>query len=250
MSNPVLNNAVIKNYVGQENALEVMEMSGVVLKTFFMFSVILLTSFYMFSLVFQGFFDKVNLFQNVGMIGGLITAFVITFSKNSKIIAPLSILYSVFEGLFIGGISAYLAVKLGTSLVFNAVFATFGVLFVMLFLYSTKVIKCTEKFRGTILASTFGVLVIYLVSILVSLFNPQASSFLMSNSPVGIGFSLLVSAIAAFNLIVDFDTIERAKNAGVGKDFEWYGAFSLMVTLIWLYVEILNLLVKLNSRNN
>ncbi len=250
MSNPILTNKNIQKYITEEQGFEVMSVSGVALKSVFMLSVLALFACFTYSLVFKGFIDKANMLGTVGLFGGLITAFIIIFSRNFKIMAPLTIVYSAFEGLAIGGLSAFVALQVNSLLVFNAVFATFGTLFAMLFLYSAKIIKCTEKFKGTVIAATFGVLVIYLVSMIMSFFNPQASSLLMGNGAVGIGFSIVVCLIAAFNFIVDFDIIENAKNAGVNKDFEWYGAFSIMVTLIWLYVEIINLLLKLNSRNN
>lgn len=248
MSNPTLNNTAIEKYIQGENQLEAMSISGTVLKTVFLLAVLIFSSAFTFSMVIKGFMDKAMMLGTIGIIGGLITALVMVFSKNLKLTAPLSVLYSAFEGLAIGGLSAIFAAQYGAGIIINAIIATFAALFAMLFLYSAKIIKCTEKFRSTIIAATFGVLIIYLVSFVISFFNPNAASALFGNGAIGIGFSAIVCAIAALNFIIDFSIIEEAKNSNMSKDFEWYGAFSLMVTLIWLYIEILKLLAKLNSK--
>lgn len=249
MSNPVLNNRIQERFMQSADSYGAMTISGTVLKTLFLFAILLTSAFYTFSLMLNGFMDKALMLGTVGAIGGLITAFVIIFSRNEKILAPLAILYSALEGLFIGGISASFAGKGNLSLVVNAVFATFAVLAAMLFLYSAKIIKCTEKFQSIVILATFSVLIIYLVTFIMGFFNPAASSVLMGSGNAGILFSILVCIIAASNLIVDFHIVENAKNLNLSKSFEWYGAFSLMVTLIWLYIEVLKLLSKLSSRN-
>lgn len=248
MSNPALNNSAVEKYIQNGDELETMTIGGTVVKSLFLLAVLVFASMFTFSLVSKGFLDKAMMLGTVGIIGGLITALVIVFSRNLKITAPLSILYSGLEGLAIGGISALFADQYGAGLVLNAVLATFCTLFAMLFLYSAKIIKCTEKFMGTVIAATFGVLIIYLVSFVISLFKPEANSLLLGAGPVGIGFSAIVCIIAALNFIIDFSVIENAKNMNLNKNFEWYGAFSLMVTLIWLYVEMLKLLAKLSDR--
>lgn len=249
MSNPVLNERAIENFRANESAFEVMTISGVVLKTTFLFAILLTTALYTFSLVLNGFMDKASMLGMVGAIGGFIVAMVIIFARNSKILAPLTMLYAGLEGLLIGGISALFAAKNGVAIIGQASLATFATLFAMLFLYSARIIKCTEKFKSTIIIGTFATFVVYVVTFIMSLFNPASSSLLMGSGPVGIGFSVIVCLIAAFNLIIDFHIIETAKNMNLDKSFEWYGGFSLMVTLIWLYIEFLKLLSKLNSRN-
>lgn len=249
MSNPVLNERAVENYRAGDSSFEVMSITGVVLKTTFLFTILLTAAAYTFSLIANGFLDKAAMLGMVGAIGGFIVAMVIIFARNSKILAPMTILYAGLEGLFIGGLSALFAEKNGIMIVGQAALATFSTLFAMLFLYSSKIIKCTEKFRSTIAIATLAILVVYLVTFLITLFNPASSSLLMGANPFGIGFSAVVCLIAAFNLIVDFHIIESAKNMGLDKSFEWYGGFSLMVTLVWLYIEILKLLSKLNSRN-
>ena len=130
----------------------------------------------------------------------------------------------------------------------QAALGTMFALFGMFLLYKTGMVKATEKFRMVIMNSTFAIFGIYLVQFILGFFNiiiPQ----IFSNSPIGIGFSVLVVAIASFNLIIDFDNIETFSNK-VNKNYEWYFGFSLLVTIIWMYIEILNLLLKLQSRNN
>jgi len=181
----------------------------------------------------------------VGGIGGLITALVTAFRpQSSGISAPI---YAIFEGLLLGGISAIFE-SMFTGIVMRAVALTLAVFLAMLFLYRSGIIKVTEKLKMGIFAATAGIAVIYLVSFIGGFFGMEFS-FLHGNSNFSIGFSLLVVAIAAFNLVLDFSFIENAAEQGAPKYMEWYGAFGLMVTLIWLYLEILRLLSKLASRN-
>lgn len=181
----------------------------------------------------------------VGGIGGLITAIVTAFRpQSSGISAPI---YAIFEGLLLGGLSAIFE-SMYAGIVMRAVALTLAVFLAMLFLYRSGIIKVTEKLKMGIFAATAGIAVVYLVSFIGGLFGMEFS-FLHGNSNFSIGFSLLVVAIAAFNLVLDFSFIENAAEQGAPKYMEWYGAFGLMVTLIWLYLEILRLLSKLASRD-
>ena len=181
----------------------------------------------------------------VGGIGGLITALITAFHpQSSGISAPI---YAIFEGLLLGGISAIFE-SMYTGIVMRAVALTLAVFLAMLFLYRSGIIKVTEKLKMGIFAATAGIAVVYLVSFIGGFFGMEFS-FLHGNSNFSIGFSLLVVAIAAFNLVLDFSFIENAAEQGAPKYMEWYGAFGLMVTLIWLYLEILRLLSKLASRD-
>jgi uncharacterized YccA/Bax inhibitor family protein len=180
-----------------------------------------------------------------GAIGGFITAIITTFSpRRAAMTAPI---YAVFEGLFLGAISA-LFEAMYPGLVMRAVSLTFGVFFIMLLLYRSGTIRATEKFRTVIFAATGGIALVYLVSFVAGMFGANLG-FMYGNGMMGIGFSLVVVVIAALNLILDFDMITQGTNAHAPKYMEWYGAFGLMVTLIWLYLEILRLLSKLSSRN-
>jgi uncharacterized YccA/Bax inhibitor family protein len=181
----------------------------------------------------------------VGAIGGFITALITTFSpRRAAMTAPI---YAVFEGLFLGAISAMFE-AMYPGLVMRAVSLTFGVFFIMLLLYRSGTIRATEKFRTVIFAATGGIALVYLVSFIAGMFGANLG-FMYGNGLVGIGFSLFVVVIAALNLILDFDMITQGANSYAPKYMEWYGAFGLMVTLIWLYLEMLRLLSKLSSRN-
>ncbi len=180
-----------------------------------------------------------------GAIGGLITALITTFSpRRAAMTAPI---YAVFEGLFLGAISAMFE-AIYPGLVMRAVSLTFGVFFIMLLLYRSGTIRATEKFKTVIFAATGGIALVYLVSFVVGMFGINVG-FLHGNSMLSIGISLFVVVVAALNLILDFDMITQGTNARAPKYMEWYGAFGLMVTLIWLYLEMLRLLSKLASRD-
>jgi uncharacterized YccA/Bax inhibitor family protein len=180
-----------------------------------------------------------------GAIGGFITAIITTFSpRRAAMTAPI---YAVFEGLFLGAISAMFE-AMYPGLVMRAVSLTFGVFFIMLLLFRSGAIRATEKFKTVIFAATGAIALVYLVSFIAGMFGANLG-FMYGGGLMGIGFSLVVVVIAALNLILDFDMIVQGTNAYAPKYMEWYGAFGLMVTLIWLYLEILRLLSKLSSRN-
>jgi uncharacterized YccA/Bax inhibitor family protein len=163
----------------------------------------------------------------------------------AKYLAPL---YALLEGLFIGAISAMYEASF-PGLVANAVGLTFGVGVSMYFLYSFRIIKATERFKSVIITATMGIAIFYFLVWILSMFGINNMSFLHEGSTFGIIFSLAVVVIAALNLILDFDMIEQGSLMGAPKYMEWYGAFGLMVTFVWLYLEILRLLSKINSRN-
>ena len=166
------------------------------------------------------------------------------FKKDwSPITVPI---YAVLEGLALGGVSAVYAHEY-TGIVQQAIFLTFGIFFTLLFAYKTKVIKPTENFKLGVFAATGGIALIYMISIIMSFFGGEIP-MIHESGPLGIGFSLFVVVIASLNLVMDFDFIEDGAAKGAPKYMEWYGAFGLLVTLIWLYLEILRLLAKLSSR--
>ena len=179
-----------------------------------------------------------------GLIVGVGLTFLLMFKPHlAKFIAPV---YAIAEGFFVGAISrAYENIYDG--LVVQAAGMTLAVFAVMLVLYRTGVIKVTERFRRIVVTATIGVMVFYGVSMLISLFGGSVS-FLSSPSLLGIGFSVLVAGLAAFNLALDFDFIEKGSKQGLDKNFEWFAAFGLLVTIIWLYLELLRLLAKLRER--
>lgn len=181
-----------------------------------------------------------------GAIGGLLIALVLVFKQQwAPFLAPL---YALCEGLFIGAISASFNEAL-PGIIMNAVGLTFGVGVAMYFLYSFKIIRATEKFKAVIMMATVGIGIFYLLVWILGLFGFHGMSFIHEGTTFGIGFSIFVVAIAALNLILDFDMIEQGSAYGAPKYMEWYGAFGLLVTFIWLYLEILRLLSKMSSRN-
>lgn len=182
-------------------------------------------------------------FMFPGIIGGLVFALITVFKKEwSPITAPL---YAVCEGLALGGIS-YMYQNAYEGIVQNAIMLTFAVMAVMLFVYANGLVKVNDKFRSIIMVSTGAICLVYLVSFIMSFFGTSIP-MIHGSGPIGIGFSLLVVGIASFNLLLDFDFIERASGRSP-KYMEWFGAFGLMVTLVWLYIEMLRLLQKLQSR--
>jgi uncharacterized YccA/Bax inhibitor family protein len=177
-----------------------------------------------------------------GAIGGFVVALITIFKPQwAHITTPI---YSLLQGLFLGSISAYFNAMI-PGIVFQAIGLTFGVAFALLFAYRTGLIKATPKFKRGIIAATGGVVIFYLVSIIGSFFGGGIN--LGSMGILGIGIQLVIVVIAALNLILDFDTIEKAAQAGAPKSMEWYSAFGIMVTLIWLYLEILKLLALLSG---
>jgi uncharacterized YccA/Bax inhibitor family protein len=180
----------------------------------------------------------------LGAIGGFITAMVTIFKKTwSPVTAPL---YALLEGLVLGAISALLE-KVYPGIAIQAVGLTFGVLFCLLFAYSSRMIRVTAKFRLGVVAATGAIAVTYLVDMVLHFFGIQIP-FIHQSGFWGIAFSVVVVIIASLNLVLDFDFIESGTQSGAPKYMEWYGAFGLMVTLIWLYLEILRLLSKLRDR--
>ncbi len=176
-----------------------------------------------------------------GAIGGFVLALITAFKKEwSPVTAPL---YALVEGFFLGSISAmYNHVYEG--IVMQAVMLTFGTLFALLFAYRSGLIKATENFKLGVVAATGGIFLIYLASFVLGLFGVNVP-YIHESGIIGIGFSLFVVVVAALNLVLDFDFIESGVEAGAPKYMEWYGAFGLMVTLVWLYIEFLRLLAKL-----
>ncbi|HIG26975.1 MAG TPA: Bax inhibitor-1/YccA family protein [Verrucomicrobiales bacterium] len=180
-----------------------------------------------------------------GMFGGLIIGMVTLFKKEwAGVTAPI---YAFCEGLFLGGISAKLEAVF-PGIVIQAVGLTFGTLFGLLMAYKSGLIKATENFKLGVVAATGGIMLLYFVSIVLSFFG-IGIPFIHSSGTFGILFSLFVVVVAALNLVLDFDFIEQGAEQGAPKFMEWYAAFGLLVTLVWLYLEILRLLSKLRSRN-
>ncbi len=218
---------------------DVMTIRGTATKTLMLLALAAISASYTWSLGAGGGMGLLML----GVFGGFIVAMVLCFKQTwAPVLAPV---YALLEGLFLGGISAVFAARYG-GIVFQAVAMTFGTLFALLAAYQSGYIRATEKFKLGVIAATGGIAVVYLVSMVLGFFHIQIPG-IFGSGLVGIGFSVVVVVIAALNLVLDFDLIEKGAQAGAPKYMEWYGAFSLMVTLVWLYLEILRLLAKLKD---
>jgi len=227
--NPALNKKTFENLTNTSGG--VMTLDGTVNKTALGLLLLMCAAYYTYStgnlsLIFPGF------------IGGLIVAFVTIVKKQwSPITVPI---YAVLEGLALGGISSIYD-NAYTGIVQQAIFLTFGIFFTLLLAYKSKLIKPTENFKLGVTAATGGIAIVYVVN----MFIPGGAGIITDTGLMGIGFSLFVVVIASLNLVMDFDYIEDAAESGAPKYMEWYGAFGLLVTLVWLYLEILRLLAKL-----
>ena len=181
----------------------------------------------------------------VGALGGMVLGLVTCFQKAwSPVTAPL---YALCEGLFLGGISAFYEARF-PGIVVPSVGLTFGVLTALLAAYASRLVQPSENFKLGVVAATGGIALFYLLMFVMGLFGVHPA-FFHGSSPVSIAISAAVAVIAALNLVLDFDFIEQGAESGAPKYMEWYGAFGLLVTLVWLYLEILRLLSKLRSRN-
>ena len=230
----------------QSTSSEVMTLQGTVNKTGILLALVVLSASYTWNIFFQsGNVESVRPFLAGGATIGFILALVTIFKRHwSGITAPM---YAIAQGFFLGGISAIFEAQY-PGIVIQAVGLTLGTLTSLLFLYKTGIVKPTENFRLMIVSATMGIVMLYFVSFIMNLFGSSGVGFIHSNGLFGIGFSLFVVGIAALNLVLDFDFIEQGSEVGAPKYMEWFGAFSLMVTLIWLYLEMLRLLAKLRSR--
>jgi uncharacterized YccA/Bax inhibitor family protein len=178
----------------------------------------------------------------VGTLGGFVVAMVTTFKRDwAPFTAPV---YAVLEGVFIGGISLVMERQF-PGLVLQAVLLTFGVMFALLAAYQSRIIRPSQTFKAVIVGATFGIVIVYLISMVLQLFFHTGIPLIHDSGPVGIIFSLVVVGIAALNLVLDFDFIENGVASGAPKWMEWYAAFALTVTLVWLYIEVLRLLAKM-----
>ena len=234
--NPVLNKST---FLSSHVQSEKMTINGTVNKTLISLILLITSGYYCFTSI-----SPIIIIG--GAIGGLIVAIITIFKKEW---APITVpIYALLEGCFLGGIS-YMYNTMYEGIVSNAIFLTIGILLSLLFAYKSGWIKPTENFKLGLVAATGGIFIVYLVNFVMSFFGSQMGIMDINNSSMfSIGFSLFVVVIASLNLVLDFDFIEEGAEKGAPKYMEWYGAFGLLITLIWLYLEILRLLAKLNSR--
>jgi len=242
MSNPVLGRSILQNYDATDS--KVMTIGGTITATFILTGILVIFGMVN-AYVFYSIDPTLSLKISIGAaIAALIVALVLTFKKN---LAPiLSLLYAALEGLTLGGISASYS-SLYQGIVIQAVAITVIVLLVMLSLYSFRIIKVTAKLKSVIISATMAVGLLYLVSFVLSFFGISLP-FLQGTSLMAIGINVVIAGVASFNLLLDFDFIEKGSEQNMPKYFEWYAGFALLVTLVWLYLEILKLLSKLRRR--
>jgi uncharacterized YccA/Bax inhibitor family protein len=240
-SNPALND---KTFGGEQAAFgEAMTLNGTVNKTGILLLCAVATAAWTWNQFEHSTIAAMQLAM-AGVIGGFIVALVTVFKKTwAPVTAPI---YALLEGLALGGVSAILELRYH-GIAIQAVSLTFGTLVVLLLAYRSGLIPVTEKFKLGVVAATGAIALLYFVQFILGFFGVHFTT-INGAGPIGIGFSVVVVIIAALNLVLDFDFIESGVHAGAPKYMEWYAAFGLMVTLIWLYFEILRLLSKLRSR--
>lgn len=218
---------------------EKMTVSGAVNKSFILFGLMMVTTFLAMA-------NPHPLLMWGGAIGGLIVVFIAAFKRHlSPTLAPI---YALLEGLFVGGITATYGAAFGGGIIFQAVTLTFAVFFMMLFLYKTGLIKVTQKFRSGVMMATGAILLVYIINLVLSFFGMNVP-FLHEGGMMGIGISLLIIGVAALNLLLDFDNFEKGEKFGAPKYMEWFSAMGLLITLVWLYIEILRLLAIISGRD-
>jgi len=244
-SNPVMSGKVFEKAGSVAAGSGVMTINGTILKTGIMLLLVIASAAYTWKLVVGADAGRAGTLAIGGAIGGFIMAMVTVFRpRSSAFTAPV---YAILEGLFLGAISAIIN-GMYPGVAFQAVLLTIGTLFTMLFLYRSGRIRATPRFRRGVLMATGAVFFTYLISWILSLLG-MPMGFIHSAGPLGIVINLVIIVIAALNLILDFDFIERGTQMGAPAYMEWYGAFGLMVTLVWLYIEFLRLLSRFAGRD-
>ena len=241
-SNPALNDKVFD--LGRSTG-NVMTINGTVNRTGILLCLLMFTAIFSWDRAYSA-VDPGELYPwLIGSgIAGFVVALITVFKKTAApITAPI---YAAIEGILLGILSAFYEMQF-PGLVFQAILLTFGTLFALLMAYRSGVIKATENFKLGVFAATGGIALIYLTTFILSFFGVSIP-YIHGSGTIGILFSLFVVVIAALNLVLDFDFIERGAERGAPKYMEWYAAFGLLVTLIWLYIEMLRLLSKLRSR--
>ncbi len=250
MANPVLSEKVFRNTVTAENT-GVMTVQGTALKSLILIFMVFAGAMYTWKVAYEAINPaSVQPWLLGGAIGGFVLAMIISFKPIwAQYLAPI---YAVLEGLFLGGISAIFSqafAKSAPGIVMNATLLTMLTAIVMLLIYRTRIIKVDGKFARIMMIAIGTIALYYISTMILSLFGVNLT-MLHNSSPLSIGISLVIVGVAAFSLLMDFDFIEKASAQGAPKFMEWYGAFGLMVTLIWLYLEILKLLAKFAGNRN
>lgn len=252
-SNPIFGKNTFEKAMTASYSEEQMTIRGTMNKTFLILLFVLASAFFTWQKFFEVYtpanpmagISSIKLYLILGGFGGFVTAIIASFSpRKSGFFTPI---YAIFEGMFLGGISAMFEAQYH-GLVIRAVSLTFAVFLGMLLIYQQRIIRVTSKFRRGMIAAIFGIMLVYLVGWISALFGAPLT-FLSGGGTFGLIFSLVVTGISAFSLLLDFDFIERSAQAGAPKYMEWYSVFGLLVSLVWLYINILRLLSIFSSRN-
>ena len=251
MANPVLSEKIFRGANATSNS-QTMTINGTLTKTLLLVLMVAVAAAYSWKVFYTSVDPMGSTFITL-MLGGVIVAFIlamiIAFKPN--LAQYLSPVYAVGEGLAIGGISAMVNLQFAEkapNIVINAVALTLITAIIMLVIYRFRIIKVNAKFHRIIYVALISILVFYITTMLLGFFGIDVRA-LTNNSPLAIGINVIIAGVAAFSLLTDYDFIEKASYNGAPKYMEWYGAFGLVVTLVWLYLEILKLLSKVNSRN-
>jgi len=248
--NPTLSEKIFNTTVADQQE-GIMTARGAMYKFGFLFLMVIAGAAFSWHLFYQGKAETMMPLMWGGIIGGLIVALIISFKpRTASYLAPL---YGLLEGLFLGALSAIMNEMFSQrypGMIIHAVGLTMGVAVAMFLLYNFRIIRPTQRFKSILFTATAGIAIFYLITWIVSLFGVHMDFMMVgNNSLLGIGISLFVVVIAALNLIIDFDMIEQGAEMGAPKYMEWYCGFALMVTIVWLYVEMLKLLSRFSSRD-
>ena len=240
--NPMLNDRVLRQNGVTRHGAGSMTIEGTANKALLLTALLIMAAGYTWNAFYHS--DSAMGLMALGGIVGFVLAIVTSFRPTAA--RYTAVPYAICEGLLLGGFSAMMELRF-PGLIMQAVALTMATMFAFLIAYRTKLIRVTDRLRSGIMAATFGIMLFYLASMVLRLFHVPLP-FMTGGSPLGIGISLLVCGVAAFNLLLDFDFIEQGANRGLPQAFEWYGAFALLVTLVWLYIEMVRLLSRLRER--
>jgi uncharacterized YccA/Bax inhibitor family protein len=253
-SNPSLSEKIFKRSAEgiDRTDAEVMTVRGSIQKFGFLMLLVLAGAAYTWKLYYSFKIPTMTSFLFVGLFGGMICAFITIFKPRlAKYLSPA---YAVLEGFVLGGLSAFINDQMKVkypNIIMEAVLLTFGVAFAVFLLYNARIIRATEKFKAVILSSMVGIVIFYVIDMILGFFGVNIPFMNWGdNSLIGIGVNLFVVVIAALSLVLNFDQIETGEKMGAPKYMEWYGAFGLVVTIVWLYLEILQLLSRFSNNRN
>jgi len=243
-SNPLINTKIIEN--SKEELLDDKKMTiqGTIVKLQISLLSVIISAYFTWNLCVGGYSDKIALLYGTSIIGGLILAITTALKPHLSNITTLP--FSICEGILVGAIS-YSFNSLYDGIVPNALAVTILTMFAMLFLYKSNIIKATPTFKKVVIISTISIAIFYFIAYIGTLIGYNFTLF--NGGAVGIIANIAICAIAALNFVLDFDFIEQATNADAPKIYEWYGAFTLLTTLVWLYIEVLKLLAQLSRRD-